>query len=239
MECEISPLTVSLEEAGWDLTLKLDEEKAQGSWMGIKPPICPCILNPMLGGVLTFQGEGGELTSSAYFLHRAASFSSGVLSVFNVCISNVISFPAKYREQRHVPRTPFLGSAFQAWAHTLPPWDSPPTSIADICLLNWLPSLLVCVLPEGWDQLNSAYHRSPLLPLVPITEDMLTKHMKWMTESLWNLPGEHQKWEGKKNTTASSANSFTKCPTCEFTTTVQCKEGPSIRERMQKGVSLL
>lgn len=33
------------------------------------------------------------LTSSAYFLHSAASFSSGVLRVFSVCISKVISLP--------------------------------------------------------------------------------------------------------------------------------------------------
>lgn len=44
------------------------------------------------------EGEGEALTSSAYFLHSAASFSSGVLSVFSVCISNVISFPEKHRE---------------------------------------------------------------------------------------------------------------------------------------------
>lgn len=33
------------------------------------------------------------LTSSAYFLHRPASFSSGVLNVFSVCIRTVICLP--------------------------------------------------------------------------------------------------------------------------------------------------
>jgi len=38
------------------------------------------------------------LTSSAYFLHSAASFSSGVLRVFRVCINKVISLPgARHR----------------------------------------------------------------------------------------------------------------------------------------------
>lgn len=37
------------------------------------------------------------LTSSAYFLHSAASFSSDVLRVFRVCISKVISLPGTRR----------------------------------------------------------------------------------------------------------------------------------------------
>lgn len=97
--------------------------------------------------------EGGALTSSAYFLHRAASFSSGVLSVFSVCISNVISFPAKHGEQRHVP--PFLEA----------PSGSGPTILTyqtlHFRLLTWLPSLLFCVPQERWDPLSSAHRYSP------------------------------------------------------------------------------
>lgn len=36
------------------------------------------------------------LTRSAYFLHKAASFSSGVESVFKACINNNTSFPMKW-----------------------------------------------------------------------------------------------------------------------------------------------
>lgn len=38
------------------------------------------------------------LTRSAYFLHKAANFSSGVESVFKACINNSTSFPIKRRE---------------------------------------------------------------------------------------------------------------------------------------------
>lgn len=125
----------------------------------------------MLGSLLMFrgregQGEGGELTSSAYFLHRAASFSSGVLSVFNVCISNVISFPAKDREQRHGPLS--LG---------VPSRHGPTYLTLHFYLLNWLPYLLQCVLHEVCNQLNSAYQCSPVLSLEPLAEDMLNKYL--------------------------------------------------------------
>lgn len=112
------------------------------------------------------QGEGGELTSSAYFLHRAASFSSGVLSVFNVCISNVISFPAKYREQRHVPLSLGVPSRPGPTYHTL-----------HFCLLNWLPFLLLCVLHEVCNQFNSAYQCSSVLSLAALAKDMLNKYL--------------------------------------------------------------
>lgn len=32
---------------------------SERGWTGIKPPTCPCTLNPMPGGLLTFQGRAG------------------------------------------------------------------------------------------------------------------------------------------------------------------------------------
>lgn len=43
-----------------------------------------------------------SLTSSAYFLHRPVSFSSGVLSVFRVCMRTVISLPTSTEMEQNV-----------------------------------------------------------------------------------------------------------------------------------------
>lgn len=47
------------------------------------------------------RGEKRTLTSSAYFLSRASSFSSGVHSLFKLCIRSVPSFPV-WIERNHV-----------------------------------------------------------------------------------------------------------------------------------------
>lgn len=41
---------------------------------------------------------GVHLTRSAYFLHKAASFSSGVSRVFSACISRTTSFPETIKQ---------------------------------------------------------------------------------------------------------------------------------------------
>lgn len=130
LEYDIFPLTVSHEKAGWDLTSQLygkKDQKLSHLLFHTKKPA-------------NFSREGvrrkGKLTSSAYFLHRAANFSSGVLSVFNVCISNVISFPAKHREQGHV--SPFLGVPSRPGPTLLPSGRPPLSCFIFVCSIGCL-----------------------------------------------------------------------------------------------------
>lgn len=75
----------------------------------------------------------------------------GVLSVFSVCISNVISFPAK-----HGSKGMYLLSEAFGFGPTILTYQ-----MLHFRLLTWLPSLLFCVPQEHWDPLSSAHQYSP------------------------------------------------------------------------------
>lgn len=129
----------------------------------MKPATCPCTRNPTPGGLLTFRGRDGA--------RRRGSTDQFSILLAQSC--QLLLRGAQRVQRLHQQRdllpckapgakawTSFSG-VLQAWAHTPPPEAALPYHTFYFCLLNWLSSLLDCVLHEGWDQLISACHCSP------------------------------------------------------------------------------